>query len=271
MLSAQSTAGTTWNGAWVLRSNGVKAMQRFLIGSAAVVCLGGLILLGYTSPWTGFGSALDADGKTVPGKTLWDWLDLFIVPVALAVGAWILDSSRKESEIRVELDRQHQGTLEEYVTRISSLMLEKKFEAPAGNHARRVARTWTLLALRSLDGSRKAQLLQFLYEAQLIIAPPVIDLNGADLCDADLEEAFLQGASLRGVYLKRARLRGAVLREADLRGSDFSAANFSGANLDQANLGQANLETSNATEDQLRTAVLDQAQLPCTWCAKQHD
>jgi len=38
--------------------------------------------------WTGLGTYIDSDGKRQPGKTLWDWLQLLIVPLLLAGGAY---------------------------------------------------------------------------------------------------------------------------------------------------------------------------------------
>ncbi|CAA9455971.1 MAG: Pentapeptide repeat family protein [uncultured Rubrobacteraceae bacterium] len=70
----------------------------------------------------------------------------------------------------------------------------------------------TLSVLPRLDGERKACVLQFLYETDLITKDPsVVDLLGADLGEANLNGANLSGTDLRGVDLN-----GANLREADL-------------------------------------------------------
>ena len=98
-----------------------------------------------------------------------------------------------------------------------------------------------MAALRGLDGGRKAQLLQFLYEAGLIGPTPVVKLNGADFVGAKLDESVLKSVELRGVYFPKASFRKATLVDADLRGSDFTEADFTEANLKGANLIQANL------------------------------
>ena len=220
-------------------------MKRFVVPLAFVAGLivtGILIPKGYDWPWTGFGSALDADGKLEPAKTLRDWLELLIVPVFLAFGAWLLDGSRKKSQSRVEADRQRQSTLDDYLECMTEILLEGKLTGSSAIPAAKdIARTRTLAALRSLDGGRKAQLLQFLYEGGLIGPTPAVQLNGADFGGAQLDEAVLRGVELRGVYFPKASFRKAMLVNADFRGSDFEGADFTGANLEGANLAQANL------------------------------
>lgn len=218
-----------------------------------LVALMALVLEGYNHPWTGFAGYGLQNGEFVPTKKLWDWLDLLIVPLVLAIGAFLLDGSRKRSEQEVESDRQKQEILDEFVAYISSLLIEKKLSSStAPNAVREVARTRTLTALRLLDGKRKAQVLQFLYEAKLILANPVIQLNGADFRDALLDEATLSGAELRGVYFSGASIRRANLVGTDLRGSDFSHVNFHESNLSNARLVQATLDRAD-----LRTAILN--------------
>ena len=119
-----------------------------------------------------------------------------------------------------------------------------------------------LAALRSLDGGRKAQILQFLYEAGLIGPDPVVQLNGADLSRAELEEAVLRQAELRGVHFEGAVLRNSTLAGADLRGSDFSNADLRGANMQGTNFTQAILSNAIVIPGALALAITDQAILP---------
>lgn len=170
-----------------------------------------LIWKGYSVPWTGFGASIDAKGETSPAKTLWDWLDLLVVPVVLAAAAWILDNSRKASELRVEMDRQQQKTLDDYLESMMGLLVEQKLDEQASGSARSIARMRTLAALRSLDGGRKAQLLQFLYEAGLINRGPLVQLNGADFTGAQLDEAVLRNVEMRGVHFEGASFQNSIL------------------------------------------------------------
>lgn len=230
----------------------IRAVAVLLILAALFV----LVREGYDHSWTGFASR-ETKSNIAPAKTLWDWLDLLIVPVVLAVGAFFLEGSRKRTEREVESDRQKQQTLDDYFAYISELLLDNHLsDASGANLARELARTRTLTALRLLDGKRKAQVLQFLYEARLIDAEPVIQLNGADFRGALLNEATLSRAELRGVYFSGASIRYATLVGADFRGSDFSDANFNASNLTNARLVQANLDGAD-----LRTATLTNADL----------
>lgn len=187
---------------------------------------------------------------------------LHLVPLLLAIAAWWLDGSCKASELRVEADRQRQKTLDDYLESMTQMLVQQKLPGQKSDAACGIARTRTLAALRSLDGGRKAQVLQFLYEADLIGRDPVVQLNGADFSNADLDEAVLRRAELRGVHSEGASLKNSPLAEADLRGSDFSRADLTGANLEQANLTQAILNDAIIASDALASAITDQAVLP---------
>jgi len=72
-----------------------------LIGFAA---LGILIWLGYHVDWTGFRSyttpIVDKSRTFTRAKTLWDWLQLLVIPVALALGVFWLnheEAKRKQA------------------------------------------------------------------------------------------------------------------------------------------------------------------------------
>lgn len=234
----------------------MRLLSRIILVPLTFAVLFLLVREGYDHSWTGF-AAHEVKSNIAPAKTLWDWLNLLVVPVVLAVGAFFLEGSRKRAEREVESDRQRQQVLDDYLAYISKLLLDGQLShAKDGKLAPEVARTRTLTALRLLDGKRKAQILQFLYEARLVDAEPVIQLNGADFRGAFLDEATLTGAELRGVYFTGASIRDATLIDADLRGSDFSNVNFHSSNLTNARLVQARLDKAD-----LRTATLTNADL----------
>jgi hypothetical protein len=230
-------------------------LKRWFFVSLASVAILWAILKGYTLDWTGFGASTAKDGD-VAAKTLWDWLELILVPVFLALGAWFLETSRKKSEERTEADRQRQAILDSYLASMNKLLLENKLDRSAENEsARAVARTSTLAALRAIDSGRKAQLLQFLYEAGLIGENPIVQLNGADLRGADLEHAVLREAELRGVYFTNAILRDAILCHGIFCGSDFANTEVVGADFSETDLRQANFRGSTITAVQLASAA----------------
>ena len=108
------------------------------------------------------------------GKTLWDWLQLLIVP-AILIGvtfAWSATQERSDNrreDRRIAADRaaaeeaSQDATLRGYLDQMSGLMLDRNLlSSKPGDAVRAVARTVTLTALRRLNGERKAEVVQFL-------------------------------------------------------------------------------------------------------------
>jgi uncharacterized protein YjbI with pentapeptide repeats len=208
--------------------------------------------------WTGFeefiSPALAPGQEYYPGKTLWDWLELLIVPVVLAGGALLFNRSerraereiakkRDQTEREIANDRVSENALQTYLDRMTELLLEKNLRnSEPEEEVVVVARARTLTVLRSLDADRKGALVRFLYEAHLIDRDKVIiNLSGANLSNANLYEA-----NLKGVHLGRAHLDGAIMVR---------------ANLEEANLDQTHLEGANLFEIKLNDAYLQWAKL----------
>jgi uncharacterized protein YjbI with pentapeptide repeats len=252
-----------------------------------------LLLLAWTTWETG-----RLDNLGFGEKSYWDWMELLVIPVVLAVGAWWLNKSEREIEREIAKEKQNQATLEAYLDRMTELLLENELrESEENDEVRSVARTRTLATLRSLDGERKGQVVQFLYESGLI-GPKLVTvlLNGADMSGASLSEADLHGADLRGAnlhgadlsgadlggfYLIRSWLDGATISDKwrlvrdnvtdgasgrdmwneNPRGANLRGANLRGANLRGANLSGANLRGANLRGADLSGAHLIWAQL----------
>lgn len=143
--------------------------------------------------WTGFGAYFNPKGEYIRAKTLWDWLDLLIVPIVLAIGAWFLNKSEKNREIiiekqradlerEIETDRQRQALLESYLDRMTDLLLTHNLRASQKeDEVRSIANARTVAVLQNLDSLRKAQVLIFLQQANLISKENVIiNLKGLD-------------------------------------------------------------------------------------------
>jgi hypothetical protein len=236
----------------------ISLIRTVCVGLLAILLIGVLLYLGYQHPWTGLPLHIQPSGEIVAAKTLWDWLDLLIVPLALAIIAFAFNASARSSERRIENDRQRQRILDSYIDAITDLLLNRNLSERVSNEARLIARTRTLTAARLLDGPRKAQLLQFLYEAGLIEKEPVVELRGADFDDARLDEATLSGSELRGVYFRRASFDHANLANADFAGSDFSHADLRNANMENANFSTARMRNAKLDGASLSNAQLDQ-------------
>ena len=241
------------------------------IGSL-LVALAVFIFFGYRCEWqwTGF-----------PPKKLFDWIQVLVIPVAVAIGTFVLSRAakrrddeaqraQKQREEATEARHAEEASLQAYLDYISRLLTDPDRplrRSQLGDNLSVVARAQTLTALGRLqDGDRKAVVLRFLYEAGLIKRTrPIIDLQGADFRGADLgvallEEASLQGADLRGAYLRGAYLRRADLGGADLRGAKLHEADLRGAYLRGADLHEADLRGAYLEAD-FRGAKLHEADL----------
>ena len=236
-------------------------------------------------------------------KTLWEVLQLLIVPLALAaIGFWFtvqqdtrqqrienkraqqaqkIEDERAKAERKLAEQRAQDEALQAYLSQMSSLLLDKDLrDSKEGTEVRTLARARTLTVLSRLDRSRKTAVMDFLVEAELVQSvkgtEPIIrlggaELSGAELSSADLSDVELSYAVLAEADLSYADLSGADLRYADLRYADLSWANLSGADLTEANLPYASLGAANLRGADVSQADLSYADLPYAqnWTAGQ--
>ncbi len=213
----------------------------------------------YWRDWTGFGEYRDPKGKFTRGKTIWDLLTLIIVPLAIALTVWLLNRSqeknkqqietkRQEQIALVEADKQRQTALENYYDKMSELLLEENLRGPIktppqkdnSEEARKIARTRTLGLMQIMDADRKAQVLQFIYEADLINKEnPIINLLGIDLSDSNLMNASLLDVKIVGSDFTNANLENAKLMNSNFAGSIFNKSILKNAKLTDVNFEQA--------------------------------
>jgi uncharacterized protein YjbI with pentapeptide repeats len=240
--------------------------------------------------WTGFTVSTGLDGQIIQSpKMLWDWLQLLVVPGVLAIAAFQFNlaanknkdrvaQKRAEMKQAIALDKQREELLQDYLDRMSELLLKNRLRSADSNaEVRYIARARTLTVLYRLDADRKGSLIRFLYESGLIRKEDMG--NFLDLSEADLSNVNLSGVTLADVNLSKANLAGAVLvnanlAEANLSGSNLVGADFSGANLMKAELYQAkmtdirlnraNLREANLTKVDLRSADLSRANVTRT-------
>lgn len=217
--------------------------KTYFLYASLIVIGGGFIYL--------INETIQAKNTGFETKTLWDWMELLIIPLFLAGGAFYLNSSekeieRKEAEDRAKLereiaaDRQYETALQSYLDRMAELLLEKKLQSTENEEIRDIARIRTLTVLRGLDPIRKGLVILFLYEAKLINKPtPKIDLKGADLMWINL-----RGEKLQDIELQNTNLLLADLYSADLEGTNLQNAELKGANLWKTNLQSADLQNA---------------------------
>jgi uncharacterized protein YjbI with pentapeptide repeats len=249
-----------------------------VLGAATVVAaVVVLIRVGQHYEWTGFGESVQPkpDSQEIrPRKTLWDWLQLFIVPLALAaIGLWFaaqqdfrqqqIEEQRAKSEREIEKQRAQDAALQAYLDQMSQLMLGGDLRgSEEGSEVRTLARARTRAVLGQLDSPRRRSVVQFLYEASLLEKEnPVVSLSGVRLHDADLSKLDLSEADLSGAILRSADLSGADLSETDLSEADLSAAELSWAVLSGADLSGADLSETDLYVADLSGADLSGARL----------
>jgi len=193
------------------------------------------------------------------GKTLWDFLELIsalAVPfLLLYLGNRIQQKDKEIADINLR-----EEALQSYLDRVSDLLVNNKANSLEPNDSlleliKDIVRTRTLTILRSLDndGERKASVIRFLVDAELIRNWESIEL--------DLSSASLKGAKLSGTELSRAILSKADLSYADLNDANLSDANLSNANLRNANLSNTDLTSTDLSNADLRYTKLTNANL----------
>jgi hypothetical protein len=246
--------------------------RRQLLWAGGVAALAFLIIVlcGYLFGWKWTG---------LSKMTLWDWLQLLLVPAALAVGgtvggAWFAQQRARET------------ALQSYLDKMSELLIDKKLHEKDKEYdpARVTARARTLVVLKQLDGERKQSVMQFLYEVHLIngetrrentpFLKAQVGLDGADLRkanlrhitleDAKLDGAILENANLRDSHLSNINLSGAFLSDADLRDAELRGARLEGAHLqrkDELSLRGADLSGADLSGADLNRAMLREANL----------
>src|SRR5258707_258654 len=160
---------------WQKTSKTLDAVVIFML--VVLIALVVVIILGYSHKWTWAG---------LRGKTLWDWLQLLIIPAVLAVGGYLFNYSTSRNERRaneqraqtereaaekhaqtereIALDNQREAALQAYIDSMSELLLEKKLrESADSDEVRKIARVRTLTALPRLYPLRTRSVIQFLY------------------------------------------------------------------------------------------------------------
>lgn len=216
------------------------------------------------------------------GKTLWDWANLLIVPVVIAVVGYLFTRSENRNAQAIADERAQDTMLQTYLDEMRDLLLDWGLRDAEGSESEvsRLARARTLTVLQALGPDRKRSLIRFLWEADLITGEhPVISLYNADLSRADLSRmnliltnfvgANLRGANLSGSGLSVLRGSGdmlfrsepleslmqpqsaATLRAANLSGALLRGTGLPGVDLWNANLSGADLTGARVSEEQL--------------------
>lgn len=273
-----------WNGLLEERNLKLIAIGVSLTAIIVLLAMGGAAI-----SWTGF-----------RGKTVWDLLQLLLVPLALAViGFWFaaqqeeqqqrveakrakaaqqLENQRAEADREIADQRAQDITLQAYLDQMGTLLLDRNLRATdQDSNVRNVARARTLTTLAALDPYRKQKVLRFLNETKLIQrrspeGEPVISLRYAELQGVrlghigqlggfELNGIVATNADLSNAHMLNAVVHGADLREADLSAADLTNADLLGASLLGADLTNTDLTNTDLTNTDLTDAKVTEEQL----------
>jgi uncharacterized protein YjbI with pentapeptide repeats len=217
--------------------------------------------------WTGFGEFIAPDGTYYPSKTLWDVLNLLIVPLVLSAGAILFNRSEKANEERISDDRQKEQVLQNYLDKMAELLLKENLLEKKGSEdpAINVAQIRTVTALRLLDKGRKRILLDFLQDSGLsgfVLQNATlsgVELNNLKLSTFNLSNCLLSLANFEGAFLNNVDMSEAIVTLANLSGANLSGANLSGTILDESNLSKTFLHGADLSGASLRDVNLSGA------------
>jgi hypothetical protein len=228
-------------------------------------------------------------------KSFWDWLQLLIVPLILAFGAFSLNYASETRDKQRAEERKQQELLKDYFSKMQTLIVETKKSkdsqpkivetkksvettkskdsqpnpdgAPLLPEFIPIAQALTLAVLDELDGKRKGKVISYLADSKLITAnikdqksKPVIDLRKANLKKIVLEDVSLDGLSITGADMTEAKLTEVILTNSNLVSSKFINAtldtvDFSGSKLGNSNFYDADLKNITRSEDSDFTMV----------------
>lgn len=243
----------------------------FILVLLALVGFG--IYWGYTAPWTGFAqTGIPDPNSALPAKRLWDWLELLIVPIVIAIIGTIIGNIQKNSEFRAADEKEKREILQDYYDSILNIILDgklKKTEAqidPANeNPIQVVIRSKTTTTLEVLDDERKKSVLQFIARAKLINRMnPMILLDELTLNQVNFQQIELISVNLSGIEMEQAQLKNAQIFDADLSTANLSAARlldsrFSYSIFQKTRLAQVNAKNCEFDNCQFLEARLDDA------------
>jgi uncharacterized protein YjbI with pentapeptide repeats len=218
------------------------------------------------------------------GKSLWDWLQLLIVPAVLAAGGYLFSHQQEERQQAIEDERAQEIAYQAYIDQMSQLLTEEDLSVSPDEEVRTVARAQTLNVLVSVEDERKMRVLQFLADNDLVQGDnPTVNLQTADFVgaklianerqgasgervnltfdDVNLSKTQLDRANLDGIRLRNASLNGAIMYDAILIFADLQEASLVNAYIIDADMRDAHLVGANFGRAYLDEADLSQASL----------
>ncbi|MEX1071158.1 MAG: pentapeptide repeat-containing protein [Anaerolineales bacterium] len=174
---------------------------------------------------------VEKTSQYVPPKTVWDLLDLMLIPIFIALIGILYSQQSTNTHFEVAEQQRRDDVVSKFITDVESIVspadFDKSTDTPQlkdGEIATIEARLRTIV--KNLDGERKSQLIHFLYKCNLLggILPKHDAFGGVsqarnqviDVTDVDLSRINLSGVNLAGIVLSGCELSGANLNKAKL-------------------------------------------------------
>jgi hypothetical protein len=123
-----------------VRSEHLKLAFRFLrkhisiiLSVTLIATFGILVFFSYIFDlqWTGIPAyylPVSSTKQYQPAKTLWEWLQLLIIPVGLFLVAYWFNRAERRNDRDNTLDNQRQAVLQTYTDQVSELLLKEDFD-----------------------------------------------------------------------------------------------------------------------------------------------
>jgi uncharacterized protein YjbI with pentapeptide repeats len=211
--------------------------------------------------WVGIGPYNQQYLHTKYGKTVWDWLQLLIVPGVVVIGGAVLNRLLERRRAQIEDDRQQEAAIEAYMDRMSDLLLTHNlWGSKSESEGREVARGRTMNTLRRVNAERQGHVIQFLADGGLLNASslasnqpkePVIDLRYINLRGIQLRNVIMTNVQLDAIAMNEARLNpcfmiscklhNVQMERANLSGGSFVVTEFLGCDLKRVRMNNAQL------------------------------
>ncbi len=211
------------------------------------------------------------------GKTVWDVLELIIIPITITGVIAFLDKLNRKTDRdnadrrasvdhKIAQDNQFEVALQNFYDSMTNLLLDYDLRnSKPEDEVIKIAQAKTITILEVIDLDRKAKIISFLGEIGLFYNheynTPIISLAYMKLNKIDLHLASLQYVNLFGAFLEEAELRMSHLEYANLEHANLRRARLNGAEIIKASLNCAELSDAEMKHVNLFGAKLSSAKL----------
>ena len=175
-----------------------------------------------------------------PRKTLWDWLQLFLIPLVLALVAVAFNAGQASTSQQLAEQSKQEQVVDNYLNQMSTLLMQYHLhDSQVVDPVRALAQAITLTALDRLDGQHKNIIILFLYRSDILKyhyfkhgetecgdpkvlqkrfsdEQPIITLAQGNVSEVTINNLKLTCIDLHNTHLERSNFATSDLDRADL-------------------------------------------------------